>query len=130
MENERLQARLQTAKAKAETLKLPPPSSAVQLQDSSGLVQSAQAQPSSLPYAQPGQSYSFSFPSQPSTSRNYESMPYHSYENTVPFSLGVATSGATGSQSQEEDAEGSGDSSLPRKKVECLDHCEKCIILT
>lgn len=109
MENERLQARLQAAKAKAENIKLSPmiPSSL----DSSASSPSAVSSPTQPSYAQSGPTFTYSYSTHGPRSASSEAGSYK------PYDTPLAGPSSAFAQVQEDDADVSGDPSLPRKKV-------------
>lgn len=102
MENERLQSRLQAAKAQAESLNISTTLPVVQRPSSSA----APPQSSYMPL----RTYSYALHSIPQSGSS-ESASYCAYD--LPSSNGPSAQ----SQSQEDDNEGAGDSGQPRKKV-------------
>ncbi|KAI0086361.1 hypothetical protein BDY19DRAFT_1075001 [Irpex rosettiformis] len=108
MENERLQSRLQAAKAQAESLNIPLNPPAMQ-RVASGPSGSTPA-PAQSSYITTGQSYPYEFQTLSQSGSN-DSATYRPYE--MPSSSGPSAP----IQSQEDDHEGTGDSGQLRKKL-------------
>ena len=112
MENERLQARLQAAKLKAEALKL----SAPWTSPDDTAQASTQTQQASFAYSHSGSSYSYSFSSQSPMSGGIAAGSCSPYNNSTAASTS-STAFAAVHQLRQDDADTRKDLEIPRKKV-------------